>query len=230
VNKPTAGNGSGADDGWVRQPAGDAVTSGGADDSSNPTRKGPSGLVTPDPEPSAGTQVNWLRTVFTLLLALYGAVLIRHYGTYGFLDNVDLPIHEAGHIFFSPFGDFIQFLGGTLMQLIVPSVFLGYFLVQSNRYAATVMMWWVAQNLWNISVYMRDARSQLLPLVGGGEHDWAYLFGRLGVLSHDQQIAGVVRTVGILLFVAAIVLGLRYAGWRLTAASGAGNEPAGRRS
>jgi hypothetical protein len=226
---PPAGRPSpGDEDGWVRHAPGDAATPGGGDDASR-GKGGASRLVTPDPEPASGTQINWPRTVFILLLALYGAVLIRHYGTYGFMDSVDLPIHEAGHIIFSPFGEFIQFLGGTLMQLIVPAVFLGYFLVQTNRYAATVMMWWIAQNLWNISVYMRDARTQLLPLVGGGEHDWAYLFGRLGVLRHDQQIAGVVRFAGILLFAAAIVLGLHYAGWRLIAANGE-ERSAGRRA
>ncbi|MEJ2679687.1 MAG: ATP-binding cassette domain-containing protein, partial [Gemmatimonadota bacterium] len=139
-----------------------------------------------------GTQINWPRTAFTVLLALYGAVLIHHYGTYGFMDSVDLPIHEAGHIIFSPFGEFIQFLGGTIMQVLVPAVFLGYFVVQSNRYAATVMMWWIAQNFWNISVYMRDARTQLLPLVGGGEHDWAYL-GRDG---RGTRPAGILRAPG----------------------------------
>jgi len=38
-----------------------------------------------------------------------------------------------------------------------------------------VALWWVAQNLWNISVYVKDARAEELPLVGGGEHDWNYL-------------------------------------------------------
>ncbi len=183
----------------------------------------------PDQEEAEGAQaIDWPRTVFTLLLAAYGAVLIRHYGTYGFMDNVDLPIHEAGHILFSPFGEFLQFLGGTLMQLLVPAVFLGYFLLQTNRYAATVMMWWVAQNLWNISVYIRDARGQLLPLVGGGEHDWAYLLGRLGLLRFDEQIASAVSFAGILVFAAAIVLGLRYAGWRLATPRSAAPSAGGR--
>jgi hypothetical protein len=48
---------------------------------------------------------------------------------------------------------------------------------------------------------MADARAQDLPLlsVGSGEdviHDWNYLFGALGVLDHDIQIAGAVRFLG----------------------------------
>jgi hypothetical protein len=203
------------------------VTTPTGDGPPNPAGRDPSRLGPPDREAAAGAQVDWPRTLFTLLLALYGAVLIRHYGTYGFMDNVDLPIHEAGHVFFRPFGDFVQFLGGTLMQLIVPGVFLAYFVIQTNRYAATVMMWWIAQNLWNISVYIRDTRSQLLHLVGGGEHDWAYLLGRLGVTRYDQQIAGTVRVIGILIFLAAIVLGFYYAGWLRTSAVGGGGTGAG---
>ncbi|HEX9009872.1 MAG TPA: hypothetical protein VF804_05855, partial [Holophagaceae bacterium] len=48
----------------------------------------------------------------------------------------------------------------------------------------------------NIARYMADARSQLLPLVGGGEHDWATLFGQWGCLARDTAIAGAVRTAG----------------------------------
>jgi hypothetical protein len=33
-------------------------------------------------------------------------------------------------------------------------------------------------------------------LVGGGDHDWANIFGRWGVLAHDTKIAGMVRVIG----------------------------------
>jgi len=65
-----------------------------------------------------------------------------------------------------------------------------------------VSLWWVAQNCWNVSVYIRDARSQLLPLVGGGEHDWAYLLGRVGWLERDQGIGQLVFAIGVIVFVA----------------------------
>ena len=124
-----------------------------------------------------------------LFLTGYGIVTIRNPDRFRLLDNVDLAIHEAGHLFFSPFGEFMAFLGGTLFQLIVPLTFFGYFLYHRDRFAASVLLWWVAQNLWNISVYVKDAQYQVLPLVGGGEHDWAYLLGRLGVITKEQEIA-----------------------------------------
>lgn len=124
------------------------------------------------------------------------------------MDSVDLPIHETGHIVFSPFGEFVQFLGGTLFQLIMPAIFVGYFLRRKDRHAASVALWWVAQNFWNISVYVRDARAQDLPLVGGGEHDWAYILGRLGWLARDQVIGQRVWVIGVFLYVVAIGGGL----------------------
>src|SRR2546427_868842 len=95
-----------------------------------------------------------------------GAFLALHPDHVGWLDGVDLAIHEAGHPLFGVFGEFIGFLGGTLMQLLMPSLFVWYFTRRGDRHAATVALWWVAQNLWNVSVYVKDARAEELPLVG----------------------------------------------------------------
>jgi hypothetical protein len=98
-----------------------------------------------------------------------------------------------------------------LGQLIMPSVFVVYFWRRGDRHAATVPLWWVAQNLWNISIYAADARAQLLPLVGGGEHDWAYMLGRLGWLSLDVRISRLIWLSGVAIYVSSIVQGVRYA-------------------
>jgi hypothetical protein len=154
------------------------------------------------------------RLALTLILAIYGFVLLRHPEAGSIVDSIDLPIHETGHLVFSPFGDFMQFLGGTLFQLIMPAAFVVYFLRRKDRHAASVTLWWIGQNLWNISVYIRDARSQDLPLVGGGEHDWAYLLGRLGRLPQDQAIGHAVWMIGVVVYLIAIAGGL----WTLTIA------------
>ena len=161
------------------------------------------------------------RAVLTLVLALYGIPLMRHPEAGSFLDGIDLAIHETGHVVFAPFGEVIQFAGGTLFQLIVPAVFLVYFARRGDRHAATVSLWWIAQNLWNISVYVRDARTQELPLVGGGEHDWAFLLGHFGVLAHDQGIGRTFHAVGTLLWLVAVAGGLLFA---LTAPAPAGQD------
>ena len=148
------------------------------------------------------------RIALTLLLAVYGFRLLLHPNGGSLMDSVDLPIHETGHLVFGPFGEFMQFLGGTLFQLLMPAAFVVYFARRNDRHAASIALWWVAQNFWNISVYARDARAQQLPLVGGGEHDWAYLLGRLGWLRHDQTIGHDLWFAGVSLYVIAIVGGL----------------------
>jgi hypothetical protein len=145
-----------------------------------------------------------------VLLAVYGVLCLRDPMAGHIIDSVDLAIHETGHLVFSPFGEVIQFAGGTLFQLIVPITFLVYFRRYAPRrddFAASVMLWWIAVNLWNIAVYMGDARTQALPLVGGGEHDWAYLFGRAGLLAHDTSIAQTVSGIGTLIFLIALIRG-----------------------
>jgi len=146
-----------------------------------------------------------LRLAFAVVLALYGLYYISHPGYYGLMDHVDLPIHETGHLVFAPFGEFITALGGTLLQLLLPAIFVLYFLRRRDRFAAGVALWWVAQNLWNVAVYVKDAQAQELPLVGGGEHDWAYLLDALGWLEHDQTVGQIVRVAGILVYLVAVV-------------------------
>ena len=152
-----------------------------------------------------------VRLGFLGLLVLYGVALLRAPGSGSFLDSIDLAIHESGHLLFSPFGETLGFLGGTLLQLLLPAAFVGYFLRRDDRFASAVCLWWVAQNCWNISVYVADARAQELPLVGGGEHDWAYLLDRAGWLSQDQTIARGVHVAGIVVFLVALALAYRAA-------------------
>lgn len=141
------------------------------------------------------------RRALVLLLTAYGILILRTPETFRLIDNVDLAIHETGHLVFAPFGEFMTALGGSLFQLIMPAVFVAAFWRRGDRFAAYVTMWWVAQSSWNLSRYIGDAQAQALPLVGGGEHDWAYLLGSLGWLSKDAVIAGAVRSAGVLVFI-----------------------------
>jgi len=147
------------------------------------------------------------RLGLVVILGIYGFILLRDPGTFRLIDNVNLAIHEAGHVFFGPFGEFIGFLGGTLMQLIVPLTFMGYFLYKRDMFAASILLWWVGQNLWNISVYVKDARSMELPLVGGGVHDWRVILGETGLLPRDQEIGGMVYSVGVICYLVSLLWG-----------------------
>jgi hypothetical protein len=151
------------------------------------------------------------RLLLTAALAVYGLYYIFVPDHFGLLDNVDLAIHETGHLVFGVLGEFVGVLGGTLMQLLLPLGFGWYFFRRGDRHAATVAAWWVAQNLWNIARYVQDAQAQELPLVGSGEHDWTYLLGETGLLEHDRLIGRLVRFTGILIFAYSTMRGLTYA-------------------
>lgn len=113
------------------------------------------------------------------------------------LDSVNLVFHEAGHPIFGFFGsETLGLLGGTLMQLLVPVLVGGVFWRKRQPMGTTVACFWLGENGLNIARYMADARSQMLPLVGGGEHDWATLFDQWGCLARDTAIAGAVRAAG----------------------------------
>jgi hypothetical protein len=148
------------------------------------------------------------RRLLTGALALYGAYDLTHLGRGSLLDSVDLAIHETGHLVFGPFGEVIQFAGGTIMQILMPAAFVVYFVRRSDRHAASVALWWIAQNCGNIAHYIADAQAQELPLVGGGEHDWTYLLSHLGALGSDAAIARAVRFVGFLVLIVATAWGL----------------------
>ncbi len=115
--------------------------------------------------------------------------------------NVDLIMHEAGHLLFSYTGShFLTILGGTLLQLIVPAALAFQFAYQRQPYGTTFAAFIFFQNFLYIGEYMADARSQGLALVsvGGGEagHDWHYIFSTLGLLNLDIGIGRLTKFFG----------------------------------
>ena len=64
---------------------------------------------------------------------------------------------------------------------------------------------WLGASLFNVARYMADARAQVLPLVGGGEHDWTEILSRWGLLASDVRLAGLLRVVATLVTVGACV-------------------------
>ena len=132
--------------------------------------------------------VSWPAIPLVALLAFWTACLMADPARGCLLDLVNLAFHEAGHLFLTPFGSTLHYLGGTLGQLAVPGLLAGYFLRagQGRPMGAAVCAWWFGENLVNISVYMADARDLALPLVGGGDHDWNELFYRFGLLGQDN--------------------------------------------
>ncbi len=133
-----------------------------------------------------------------------------------FLHLVNLPFHEAGHIIFRPFGTFITSLGGTLGQLLMPSICTGVLLLKNrDPFGASVALWWVGENFLDIAPYMNDARAGQLPLLGGnfghsapyGFHDWQYLLTESGLLQYDHSLAKAVFAIGSAIMVLSLLWG-----------------------
>jgi len=134
------------------------------------------------------------------LLFLYEAA--RGTGPLLMIDLVFVPIHEGGHLLFRFWGwQFLYVAGGTLLQLGVPLMLAAYFAFQRQVQGTAFCTFFFFEQFLPIATYMADARAQQLQLITVGDsdfviHDWNYLFGALGVLNHDVQIASFTRALG----------------------------------
>ncbi|MDU9048927.1 MAG: hypothetical protein Q3M30_08740 [Candidatus Electrothrix sp. Rat3] len=133
-----------------------------------------------------------------------------------FLHLANTPFHEAGHVFFSPFGSFLHSLGGTLGQLLMPLICMVVFLLQTrDTFAASVGLWWFGENFLDIAPYIGDARAGVLPLLGGnfghsspyGFHDWEFLLTETGLLRYDQALARLSHGIGSIIMLLAVAWG-----------------------
>jgi len=147
----------------------------------------------------------WSISIIILPIIIYWCI---NRGHYGLLDNADLVIHEGGHYFFMWFGKFVYTLGGTLMQIILPSLIVFYFLKNYYRPGVQIFGLWLGQNLLNISVYAADARARQLPLLGGNKvyHDWTYILSKLNILEYDQEVGYVFFGLAILVFIFVLIM------------------------
>jgi hypothetical protein len=142
------------------------------------------------------------KLIFAILLKLYFLWVAYDPIQGSFLDNVDLPIHEFGHLLFRPFGEFMMVAGGSLFQMIMPIVFVGYFAWKRQFYSATIVLMWVGQSILNVYVYAADAVVMQLVLTSGftgsegSFHDWNYLLTATGLLSSTKTVAGIIRVLG----------------------------------
>lgn len=185
--------------GALRGADGRGGVAGGSGESASP------GAVRTRPDP--------VRAVAVLLVAAWLTSYLRSDRYWSLLDDVDLAIHETGHVVFAPFGEFMGVAGGSLFQLLVPLAFVLYFAWRRDGFASFLVLFWLAQSLFNVATYVADARAQLLPLVGGDYaiHDWAWMLSRLHALTKDTAIAGIARVIASALWIAAALGGLVFA-------------------
>ncbi len=149
----------------------------------------------------------WLPSIIIFPIIIY---LVINRGNYLFIDNADLVIHEAGHFFFRFFGRFIYTAGGTLMQIILPSLIAWYFFRNSYRTGVQFSLLWLGQNFINISVYAADAQARRLHLLGGNKvyHDWHFMLSELHILNYDYAVGYLLFSIAIIIFIVALLMPL----------------------
>lgn len=163
------------------------------------------------------TRPNIPKLVLSVLLSMYFLSIAYDPMQGSFLDIVDLPVHETGHLLFRPFGEFVGVAGGSLFQVLVPCLFAGYFAWREQWYSPAVVLFWVGQSILNVWIYAADAVVMQLVLTSGmtgsegGFHDWNYMLTETGLLGSAKTVAGVIRAAGTLVIFAAAGLSIFYA-------------------
>ena len=162
-------------------------------------------------------KLSYPKLIFAALLTIYFLWIAFDSTKGSFLDLVDLPIHETGHLIFRLFGEFMMIAGGSLLQVILPAVFVGYFWWNEKYYSASIVLFWVGQSIINVYIYAADSVVMQLVLTSGltgsegSFHDWNYMLTRLGLLESTKTVAGLIRVAGTLTIIAAAVFSIYHA-------------------
>ena len=130
-----------------------------------------------------------------------------------FIHGPLLVFHEAGHVIFRPFGEWMGVFGGTLGQLLMPALLCGA-LLWKNRdpFGASFGLWLVGVSVLDVAPYMYDALVPQLTLLGGGTgndsfHDWIWLFDSLHQLAHARRIGALTHALGVGIVLLALAWG-----------------------
>ena len=172
-------------------------------------------------KPEANYLIFGGRLLVFIIIFIWGLKFIlssleSHYVMDSFWHLVNLPFHEAGHIFFRPLGRFMTSLGGSLGQLLMPLICLVVFLLKTrDTFAAAFALWWFGQSFMDLAPYINDARSLTLPLLGGntgrtspyGFHDWEFILKESGLIKYDHVLAQIADKLGMILMICALVWG-----------------------
>jgi hypothetical protein len=173
--------------------------------------------------PAEVSRTNWYgRGALLVAVTLYTFGFFREtdvkYGDLGghLLWLLITPWHEAGHLIFRPFGQFMHIAGGTIMQHMFPIV-LGFALLVKGRnpFGAAICFWLLGYSVIYTGWYMHDAGDPQGMMLSGKSsaeddgHDFVNLFGYFGAWWFDHATrAGVfVARIGQTMMVAGLAWG-----------------------
>ena len=141
--------------------------------------------------------------IFTACVAAFFVYALTDKDGYlGILDTFNLLVHEAGHIVFMPFGHMLYFMGGSLLQCLMPAAFCFSFRRTRQPAGFAVSGIWLGQNFLNVARYVADAQKMALPLLGSGLHDWNTLLEGTFLLRRCQTLGGILTLLGWITMIA----------------------------
>lgn len=118
------------------------------------------------------------------------------------IDNFLLIVHEAGHTFFGIFGSrFIQILGGTLFEILLPFSVTVFGWYKRKRFVAQIGLLMTGYAWIESSAYAADAFSRRMPLIGNlpkSAHDFYNMFSITGSMDHYMTISWLMYSIGII--------------------------------
>ncbi len=167
-------------------------------------------LDSPDPVTYYGRAAAW---AFTALWGVrLAATNYQDESLMGsFMHAILLPIHEAGHVLFRLFGEYMTVAGGSLFQLLLPfGIGVAFLVKQRDPFGAAICLWWTGASMVDLSAYIWDALHPQLILTSGatgedGGHDWIYLLGNSLPNAHGWGKA--VHHLGVLVMIGAAAWG-----------------------
>lgn len=96
------------------------------------------------------------------------------------------------------------------MQILIGLLFIYYFYSNKKKFGVQISLFYLGENLLNISKYASDAQAQKLPLLGGNKvyHDWNFLLKKMNILEYDQTVGYFFVGLAIISFILAMLIPL----------------------
>ena len=158
-------------------------------------------------------KINYLKLFVAIIISIYFVWLSFAPEHFGILDYVNLLNHEAGHWIWGLFGYWIGIFGGSFNQVLIPIIVCTYFFLNNKKFSGSLILFWIAQNFFNVAIYAGDAIKMQLNLLGGKEnviHDWNALFIYWGVLRHTNEIALSIRYFGMVILILGLTFSIKH--------------------
>jgi hypothetical protein len=129
---------------------------------------------------------------------------------------IEFGVHEMSHVITAFLPPIFTAAAGSIGEMGFTAL-IAYAGFKAKSYFAGIFgLLWLTLAMNSAGRYMADARAQQLQLVGFGpdpQHDWHFVFSKLGWLSADTAIGTVVRAIGDLLGAGGLLLGLGLIIW-----------------